>query len=859
MLVGIGVSIAAFFATQRSDTASVQSEFERRADAHAKSIQQGINKDLEALHSVRSLFVASEVVKRDQFRKFAQQALQRNPSMQALEWIPWVPASERVPIETTARNSGHPDFQITEISTDGSIVAAQPRNDYFPVYFMEPQRGNEKALGFDLGSDATRRRALMLARDEGMAVASAKINLVQGAGDRSGFLVFVPVYKNGLSHDNLGQRRENLAGFALGVFRIDRMVDTILQTVTLAAGFDIYLYDRAAAPGDQLLHFHSSRLDTSPRSPLPETDVAAGLHWERTIEVAGRSWTMLFSPLPAVVAARKGKLAWGVLAVGLMITVMLAAYLLATIHRAMEVRELVRKVQGEIADRTQAERALRRSEETLRLFMDSATDSFAIFDKNLNYVDVNKATAEWFGIPKEEVIGRNMAELAPDTKVSGRYQKYLQVIRTGHPCHIDSALSRPFGGQQSYISSRAFKMGDGLGLVALDITDRRRIEEELRASKSMFEQTFETSPDMISLIRIEDNRLLKVNEAWVEKLGVQREEAIGKRTPELGVWYDAAVQEEIRRQVVATGVVRDVEAKLRSRSGDIIDVELWAEVVRYEGGRVIFAIAFDRTESKRAERELLKAKEVAELANRTKSEFLANMSHELRTPLNAINGFSQAMMAGLGGSLTEKQREYLGDIGSAGEHLLALINDVLDLSKIELHELEIGDEAVDLARCVETCVRMINERIHNARLEITTSGLIGLPLVRADSRKVRQILLNLLSNAIKFTDRGGKIEVDAGRTDDGSVYLCVSDTGIGMTMDEVEVAISLFGQVDSGLDRNFEGTGLGLPLCKSLIEAHDGVLKIESEPSVGTKVQIIFPSERVVADTTVIAAPAPQA
>lgn len=272
----------------------------------------------------------------------------------------------------------------------------------------------------------------------------------------------------------------------------------------------------------------------------------------------------------------------------------------------------------------------------------------------------------------------------------------------------------------------------------------------------------------------------------------------------------------------------------------------WSEIIDFEEGQANLSIAFDRTERKILDRELREAKETAELANRTKSEFLPNMSHELRTPLNAIGGFSQAMQSGIGGLLTDKQREYLKDIQSSGDHLLDLINDVLDLSRVELGELELSDDSVDLADCMNVCVRMFNERKHVARLEIEATGLAGLPLIRCDSRKIKQVLLNLLSNAFKFTDRGDQIVVDAGVMADGAAFFQVSDTGIGMSPEEVEIALAVFGQVESGMDRNFDGTGLGLPLGKSLIEARGGRFEIESTPGVGTKVKVILPPERVI-------------
>ena len=174
---------------------------------------------------------------------------------------------------------------------------------------------------------------------------------------------------------------------------------------------------------------------------------------------------------------------------------------------------------------------------------------------------------------------------------------------------------------------------------------------------------------------------------------------------------------------------------------------------------------------------------------------------------------------------------------------------MLDLSKVELGELELEEEVVDLADCIRDSVHMFNGRKQTGRLEVETSGLVDLPPVQGDGRKIKQILLNLLSNAFKFTNRKDEIVVDAGVMTDGAVYFRVSDTGIGMSPDELKIALAMFGQVDTGMDRSYEGSGLGLPLCKSLVEAHGGTLEIESEPGIGTKVQVLFPPGRVVADT----------
>ena len=250
---------------------------------------------------------------------------------------------------------------------------------------------------------------------------------------------------------------------------------------------------------------------------------------------------------------------------------------------------------------------------------------------------------------------------------------------------------------------------------------------------------------------------------------------------------------------------------------------------------------------KQAEHLLRIAKDDADTANRAKSEFLANMSHELRTPLNAIIGFSGSIQQQIFGPLgNEKYDEYITHIQDSGEHLLDVINDILDVSVIEAGKLELANDAVDLTDCAESAARLVRTRAERGRLRLVIDVDDGLPGLIADSRRLKQILVNLLSNAVKFTPRQGEIHLKAARNDDGGLRVTVADTGIGMTQREIDLALSPFGQVETGMSRRREGTGLGLPLTLGLVEAHGGILSIESEPGVGTTVIIDMPPERII-------------
>ncbi|PZF76619.1 hypothetical protein DK847_12535 [Aestuariivirga litoralis] len=260
------------------------------------------------------------------------------------------------------------------------------------------------------------------------------------------------------------------------------------------------------------------------------------------------------------------------------------------------------------------------------------------------------------------------------------------------------------------------------------------------------------------------------------------------------------------------------------------------------------AVVRDITQWKKTEAELREAKEKAEATSRQKSEFLASVSHELRTPLNAIMGFSEVMRLGRFGEIdNEKYRGYVQDIHASGAHLLSLINDLLDLSKVEAGKLELNFTAVSLGDVADYVLKLMQEQATAARVVLRKSMPADLPNVVADLRSMRQALLNLVSNAIKFTDAGGQVVISAQLMGNGELKLRVKDTGIGMDEDQLRGALEPFGRVITE-GREVQGTGLGLPLTKALVEANRARLALASEPRKGTLAEVTFPTTRVLAE-----------
>ena len=346
-------------------------------------------------------------------------------------------------------------------------------------------------------------------------------------------------------------------------------------------------------------------------------------------------------------------------------------------------------------------------------------------------------------------------------------------------------------------------------------------------------------------------RVFYINAAFARLQGYDRiEDIVGDATVRLGdsIHPDDVpkVRDELAKRVSGEKKFSQYEFRLKRRDGSYVWVECRAALVRWDGQVASLSWLSDISERKRNETDLIRSREAAHRANRSKSEFLAGMSHELRTPLNAIIGFSQLIESHLFGTIDARYADYAGDIRRSGEHLLDLINEILDLSKLEAGKHELREDDVDLGRICLDCLGLVRQGAEDSGLSLNDKIDSNLPVVRADARALKQVLLNFLSNAVKFTPRGGGVTL--GATVQGDyIRLSVSDTGIGMDESQIKIALEPFGQVQSAhVARDQKGTGLGLPISMGLMKLHGGDIVVESRPHQGTTMTARLPASRIV-------------
>ncbi len=382
-----------------------------------------------------------------------------------------------------------------------------------------------------------------------------------------------------------------------------------------------------------------------------------------------------------------------------------------------------------------------------------------------------------------------------------------------------------------------------------DIEERRQAERALSEAERKYRTIVENAAGGIFQIT-PTGQYLSLNPSMSRILGYEKPISALQdiKNANKEIYVNPKDRNHMLNKLMQEGSLSNFETQIRNKNGDILWINENARAVKDHNDQILYfeGSIEDITIRKETEMVLKEAKLKSDLDNRSKSEFLANMSHELRTPLNSIIGFSEIIKGEVFGPVgQEAYKDYAGDIYESGKHLLKIIGDILDISRIDAGERELVESNVDIKRVTERCLKILEGKKDYEKLSVINKLGKNMPLLFGEEIAIKQMIMSLLSNAIKFTQEGGRVEIESSIDHDGQYVYSVSDTGSGMNESEIEKALQPFSQLETGHDRKNSGTGLGLTIVKSLIELHGGRLDIFSEKGIGTTATLVFPKFRI--------------
>lgn len=549
------------------------------------------------------------------------------------------------------------------------------------------------------------------------------------------------------------------------------------------------------------------------------------------------------------------------LTLGLIITVVLTLYLRMNNNQSLRVMELNnvlernnKKLRKEIAKRSALNSALQKAEKENRAIIDSVSDIIFEADTRAKILFLSATWQKVTGFDVEQSKGLELFQMICPSDLEQQKKNFEQLVSGQKESSRTFTKLRTSDGKFRAVELTLSKIrqdtDDSIRVVGTftDVEERRRAERALAETERKYRTIVENAAGGIYQLTPE-GLYLSANPAMARILGYDSPEEVLRsvKNANCEVYGDIRAREKFIRRLDEEDSVTNNEIKVRRKDGSEIWVNENAHVVRDESGVVLYyeGSLEDITLRKKTDTVLREAKIRSDLANRAKSEFLANMSHELRTPLNAIIGFSEMIKNEVFGPVGQKAYwEYARDINDSGQKLLMVINEILDISKIEAGERQLNESVVDIRAVVGRCLELLDDKIKGNKMSVTNT-LHNLPGIIGEELAIKQIVTNLLSNAIKFTPSGGRITISSEMDEKGRFHLSFTDTGIGLDEKEVEKALSPFGQVNSELDRSGSGTGLGLTLVDALLKLHGGEMELFSQKGIGTTVTIIFPADRV--------------
>ncbi|WP_432740328.1 CHASE domain-containing protein [Methylobacter sp. G7] len=835
------------FFESKNNNDRLKLEFNQRAFELKVALETSVFDHLNVIRSIGSFYSASSIVSRQEFKAFVTHSLDDFEGIQALEWSPVIQASERNALEKSVRLDGYPNFQITERDADKSMVRAGNRQKYIPITFLEPYQGNESALGYDFNSNALRRDALDKARDTGELTITARVNLVQEKSNQYGLIAYSPIYRTGLSHQTLEERRNNISGYAVGIFRAGDIAAAALKDLDLK-GLSYRLIDESVPATEQLL-FSIDWQELSPWA-LPERSFFGKrnpLVSHSSIKVGDRSWRFEVAPTQDYFTSHRSGNAWLILLAGLILTSIVSAFAMVVSGRGNLLRKLVEERTTELAQ----------SEQRFRIVADAAPMLIWLADTDKRCFWFNQVWLDFTGHAMEQESGNGWRNGIHPNDLQRYLDSYVSYFDRHQPFHMEYRLKR-HDGEYRWIEDHGVPRFNAdqtfAGYIGscIDVTDKIIALNAASSAKEELENVLSAATEISIISTDADGVITTFNRGAELMLGYSAEEMIGKHTPALLHTKKEVAQRsrelalELGRPIFGFEVF--AEQANQSEQGkrewtyvrkdrSTLTVSLAVTAILSQDGKTTgyLGIAEDISQRKQNEAIVLLAKDRAETLAKSKSQFLANMSHEIRTPMNAIIGLSYLA---LNKEVSDDARNYLEKINSSANSLLNIINDILDFSRLEAERLTIEHNAIDLDAILDNLSNLFADSAKEKRIgfSITVapnapSNLIG------DALRLQQILINLLSNAIKFTERGTvmlAITLQQLDPSEARLLFCVTDTGIGMSDTDHAKLFQPFSQVDGSITRRFGGTGLGLAISHNLLQLMGSEFSVTSTLGLGT-------------------------
>ncbi|MBL8687966.1 MAG: PAS-domain containing protein [Rhodospirillaceae bacterium] len=465
---------------------------------------------------------------------------------------------------------------------------------------------------------------------------------------------------------------------------------------------------------------------------------------------------------------------------------------------------------------------------------------------DLRFTYFSDRASEILPIEIRDIVGTSRTGQGQSEDPDGRWRQHHDdlaarrsfkgfVVRLNYPNNVTKHIK--LNGEPRFAADGSFLGYIGTGQdVTQEVVSESKLKDAIEASSSAF-VVFD-SDDRLVMCNAKFRRFYSELTGVEPELGTTFQALCRRATDRLPMEPEERERWHAERLAHHRRTASSIEVRMPNDRWALIDDRRTAD-----GGAML--LITDITELKAREAQLLGMRDAALRADHAKTRFLATMSHELRTPLNAILGFADVMRQEMFGQVgSPRYRQYLDDIHSAGKYLLGVISDVLDTARIQSGDMRLGDEPVEIGPVIRECLGMVADRARIGDVAVGAEYAADLPRFRADPVRLRQILTNLLTNAVKFTPPGGRVAVRADLDTEGRLAISVKDTGIGMSRDEIAVALTPFGQIANPMTRTHDGTGLGLPLAKTLAELHGGELDIASTPGAGTAVTVTLPARR---------------